>query len=247
MYDVIFISYDEPNADENFLWLQELVPNAKRVHGVEGIMNAHKAAANLAKTHFFWVVDGDNRVREDFRFDQKWESLIRMPRGTQPVGFWAAKNSVNDLVYGHGGIKLLPRRSTLALEDRGQVDITHSITEMRYYFDTVGSTTVINASAEQAWRTGFREGAKLAHAAIHGDDTAAANLEIWTTKGGDRPFGVSCISGARAGSEYVAIMHDASAHGKGDDPSPGPSDYVPNEINSYDVLKNWYKAGGPTI
>ena len=33
-YDVVFISYDEPNADENWAHLQSICPWAKRSHGV---------------------------------------------------------------------------------------------------------------------------------------------------------------------------------------------------------------------
>ena len=48
MFDVVFISYQEPNAEENWQALKQRVPVAKRVHGVKGIHNAHvKAATTL--------------------------------------------------------------------------------------------------------------------------------------------------------------------------------------------------------
>ena len=37
MYDIVFISYKEPNADEVYAKLKETYPMAKRVHGVDGI------------------------------------------------------------------------------------------------------------------------------------------------------------------------------------------------------------------
>jgi len=37
MYDIIFISYNEPNADKNWLALKSRFPMAKRVHGIKGI------------------------------------------------------------------------------------------------------------------------------------------------------------------------------------------------------------------
>ena len=40
MYDIVFISYKEPNADEVYAKLKETYPMAKRVHGVDGIHNA---------------------------------------------------------------------------------------------------------------------------------------------------------------------------------------------------------------
>ena len=49
--DFVFISYKEPNCEENFADLLNKVPWAKRVHGVKGFDNAHKAAAETARVH----------------------------------------------------------------------------------------------------------------------------------------------------------------------------------------------------
>ena len=49
MLDVIFLSYNEPFADANFEHLLQFAPHAKRVSGVKGILNAHKAAAEKWK------------------------------------------------------------------------------------------------------------------------------------------------------------------------------------------------------
>ena len=47
VYDVVFLSYDEPNAEENYQHLLSIRPKAKRVHGVKGSDAAHKACAEL--------------------------------------------------------------------------------------------------------------------------------------------------------------------------------------------------------
>ena len=65
-FDVIFISYDEPNADENFADLLNKCPWAKRSHGVHGSDAAHKAAAKLSDTERFVGVDADNIVDPEF-------------------------------------------------------------------------------------------------------------------------------------------------------------------------------------
>ena len=65
-YDIIYLSYDEPNAEKNYADLCKIVPWAKRVHGVDGSDAAHKACAKLSETDRFITVDGDNRIREDF-------------------------------------------------------------------------------------------------------------------------------------------------------------------------------------
>ena len=62
--DIIYLSYDEPNAEKNYADLLTKVPWAKRVHGVEGSDAAHKACAELSETDRFVTVDGDNTVRK---------------------------------------------------------------------------------------------------------------------------------------------------------------------------------------
>ena len=64
--DFVFISYTEPNKEENWADLKSKIPWAKRVDGVKGFDSAHKAAAEKAETDFFISVDGDNIVDESF-------------------------------------------------------------------------------------------------------------------------------------------------------------------------------------
>ena len=103
-FDIVFISYDEPNADENYADLLDKCPWAKRSHGVWGSDAAHKAAAALSETERFITVDADNRVHGDF-----FNVEINMNRiRKNDVISWAAKNQINGLVYGNGGIKCWP-------------------------------------------------------------------------------------------------------------------------------------------
>ena len=60
--DFVYISYKEPNKEENWADLLSKVPWAKRVDSVVGFDNAHKAAAEKAETDFFISVDGDNII-----------------------------------------------------------------------------------------------------------------------------------------------------------------------------------------
>ena len=90
--DVIFISYEEPNADENWLRVLEKAPHAKRVSGVTGIFEAHKAAAKLAKTDMFYVVDGDAWLVDDWDFDFQPGIFDR-----DCAYVWHSKNPINDL------------------------------------------------------------------------------------------------------------------------------------------------------
>ena len=64
--DIIFLSYDEPNCEKNYVDLVQKVPWAKRVHGVEGSDAAHKACAELSETKHFVTVDGDTIIDPKF-------------------------------------------------------------------------------------------------------------------------------------------------------------------------------------
>ena len=96
MFDIIFISYQEPNAEANWKALKERFPMAKRVHGVKGIHQAHIQAANKSFTKMFYVVDGDAEIVDDFNFDHKvseWD--------LDCVHVWRSRNPINDL-FNHG-------------------------------------------------------------------------------------------------------------------------------------------------
>ena len=68
MLDVVQISYHESFADDNFEILQMFAPHAKRIEGVKGIFAAHKAAAEIAETSHFYVIDADAVMDEEFSF-----------------------------------------------------------------------------------------------------------------------------------------------------------------------------------
>ena len=72
--DFVYISYAEPNKEENWADLKNKVPHAKRVDGVKGFDNAHKAAARLAETQFFPVTDtglGQNRLQSSTQMESQ--------------------------------------------------------------------------------------------------------------------------------------------------------------------------------
>ena len=48
--DCVYLSYDEPNKEETWVRIKNLVPWAKRVDGIKGSDAAHKAAAAATST-----------------------------------------------------------------------------------------------------------------------------------------------------------------------------------------------------
>ena len=204
--DIFFLSYSESNADDNWQWLHKRKPIAKRIHGIEGIKNAHQKIANSATTDFFFVVDGDNRVLPDFDFS----TPTHIDQNTLYV--WRARNPVNDLCYGFGGIKLYNKWLLLDNTQTTTVDIATSIAPIYSPVMIEASLTNFNATPEEAWRGAFRESAKLTLNTLkHPQDTASLQrLNVWKTKGDTEHNGHFAIKGANMGHVFALENHKNS-------------------------------------
>lgn len=193
-YDIVFISYNELNADKNYHELSKRFPRVKRLHGVKGIHNAHIEAAKLCSTDYFWVVDGDAEIVPEFNFD-----YVVPFYDTLKVRVWRAKNPVNGLVYGYGGVKLLPRIATVRMRT-DKPDMTTSICNQYEPIFVVSNITRFNTDPFNTWRSAYRECTKLASEVIAGQVSSEtqARLEVWCTTGDDK----YAIDGANLGREY---------------------------------------------
>jgi hypothetical protein len=219
MYDIVFISYQEPNADENFAALKERFPTVKRVHGVKGIHQAHIAGAKLCFTKMFWIVDGDAQILDNFDFSYKvdrWDLDV--------VHVWRCKNPINDLIYGYGGIKLFPRQATIDM-DLSKPDMTTSISNKFKAVQELANITAFNTGEFETWKSAFRECCKLSSKVIdrQKDKETEDRLDIWCTVGADRMYGKYAIAGAKLGREYGEKYKDS------------PQDL--RRINDFDWLK----------
>ena len=193
MYDIIFISYNEPDADDNFASLKERFPLAKRIHGITGIHNAHIAAAKKSITKMFWVVDADAVILNDFNFDYvvpDWD--------LETVHVWRSLNPVNSLTYGYGGVKLLPKKLTMSL-DPTTIDMTTSISKSFKVIDSVSNITAFNTDPFSTWRSAFRECCKLA---VTNNEESIARLNTWCIPHETAQYGFYAYIGALAGKEY---------------------------------------------
>jgi hypothetical protein len=197
-FDVVFISYQEPNAEANWQKLLELVPTAMRVKDVKGIFAAHQRAAQLAATDMFYVVDGDAELLDSWKFD-----YIPPKLDYTTVHVWASINPINDLEYGYGAVKLLPRAQVLTAEAH-YVDLTASLGPM-LYIPQVSNITAFNTDPFNTWRSAFRECAKLAsslHVNAYSTAETLERLRIWTTVGVNRPYGSYALHGANLGKQH---------------------------------------------
>ncbi len=198
MFDIIFVSFNEPNANGNYELLKKRFPLAKRVDGVKGIHQAHIAAAKKSFTNMFWVVDGDAQILETFNFN------YAVPKDQLDyVHVWRSRNPINGLEYGYGGVKLLPKKLTLQM-NTNTLDMTTSISRNFIAIPEVSNITEFNTDPFSTWRSAFRECVKLSSKSIERQNHQETmdRLTAWLTYYPDKPFAKEAAEGALAGREY---------------------------------------------
>lgn len=233
-FDIFYISFDEPQKEEHWAKLLELAPWAQRVDGVKGFDSAHKRCAELSTTDRFITVDGDNIVYSEF-FDLE----ITIPDRFKDAQLsWGARNSINGLVYGNGGVKLWTKEFVLnmrthenANRDEEKVDFCWDAQYIQ--LNNTYSDTCPDGSPFQAFRAGFREGVKMTLdrgariedavlKSIH--EKNLKRLLIWATIGADVPNGLWAIYGTRLGLYRANIEKDFDIA----------------QISDYDWFKNYF-------
>ena len=216
--DCIFLSYDEPQKEEFWVKVKNMVPWAQRVDGVKGSDAAHKAAAAASTTDRFVLIDADNLPYPEF-FNQtlifpdaEWE---------QAVFRWRARNHINGLMYGNGGISCWTKdfvnnmRTHEATDGSAETQVEFCFDPRYWPMHDCYSTTFPNHTNFQAWRAGFREGVKMClnrgvqptvsefKERVHSRNLD--HLTIWHNVGRDVPNGVWAIAGARQGT-YMTML-----------------------------------------
>ena len=205
-YDRVFISYNEPNAEENFIAILSKFPGTLRVDKVTGIHNAHIEAAKLCDTDMFWVIDGDAQLVDNFDF-----SYVPALHETDIVHVWESVNPINQLTYGYGGVKLLPRKLTLSM-DVNSTDMTTSISSKFKAMPVLSNVTAFNTDPYSTWRSAFRECVKLSSKIINGQVSAETEhrLNTWCTTGEDTVYGKYAIAGAISGKHFGELHKNNS-------------------------------------
>lgn len=211
---VVFLSYDEPNADENFRHLKKFHPKEEmvlRVHGVKGFDAAHKACAKLANSDRFFTVDADCVVDAAI-----WKRSLEITSDISRATFsWSSRNIVNGLVYGNGGIKLWysdyvknmrSHEAANKSDNKNNIDFCWDFDNYKQMNNTYG-VVMNNATPYQAFRAGFREGIKMGLDQGHKVDPDEFKFKmypgnyarwlVWMTVGRDVENGAWAIYGAR--------------------------------------------------
>jgi hypothetical protein len=187
------------------------------VDGVTGSDAAHKAAAMASTTDRFVLIDGDNTPDAEF-FNQQ---LVLDNTNRDCVFRWRARNNINGLMYGNGGISCWTKEFALNMRTHEASDGSDETAvefcfHPRYWaMHDCYSTTYINATDFQAWRAGFREGVKMCldrgrRPSLSEFKTRMAqrnldNLTIWHNIGQDIENGAWAIAGSRQGT-YMTML-----------------------------------------
>ena len=241
--DCIYLSYDEPEREKFWVKIKNMIPWAKRVGGIKGSDAAHKAAAAASDTERFILIDGDNLPDEKF-----FNLTLELPNEEweQAVFRWRARNHINGLMYGNGGISSWTRTFVNNMRTHEHTDGSDE-TAVEFCFDPLYwamhdcySTTYPNQSPFQAWRAGFREGVKMCldrgrrpSLSEFRDRVHKRNLDhltIWHNVGSDVDQGLWAMAGARQGT-YMTMLTEW--------------DY--REVQDFDALsKIWNAQGDPT-
>jgi len=216
--DCIFLTYDEPKKEEFWIKIQNMVPWARRVDGVKGSDAAHKAAADASDTDRFVLIDGDNLPDPEF-----FNLQLKLDTTNRDCVFrWKARNIINGLQYGNGGMSCWTKDFVRNMKTHEASDgLAANDVEFCFYpnywsMNDCYSATYPNATPFQAWRAGFREGVKMCL-----DRGARPNIEqfkdrivsrnydnlcIWQTVGADVENGFWAIYGARLGTQLTMLQ-----------------------------------------
>jgi len=216
--DCVFLSFDEPQKEEFWLRIKNMVPWAVRVDGVKGSDAAHKAAADASTTDRFILIDGDNLPDLDFfnlTLDLSDEQV------NKAVFRWRARNEINGLMYGNGGISCWTKdfiynmKTHEASEGSDDTDVEFCFDPLYWAMHDCYSVTYPNGGEFHAWRAGFREGVKMClnkgskpTIAEFKDSVHRRNMDhlsIWHNIGMDAEYGNYAILGARMGTQKTML------------------------------------------
>jgi hypothetical protein len=223
--DCIYLSYDEPQKEEFWVKIQNMIPWARRVDGVKGSDAAHKAAAEESDTERFILIDGDNLP--DFNFFNLTLDFTNKDESYQHAQYrWKARNVINGLQYGNGGLSSWTKTyvKNMKTHENSGGNVTTTIDFCLDYLNgsywsmyDCYSTTYPNYTPFQAWRAGFREGVKMCLVSGQKPDVDLFkknvatrnlnNLTIWHNVGMDVENGQWAIYGARLGT-YLTMLTD---------------------------------------
>ena len=195
--DIVFISYDEPQAQENWQLLSNKFPRAHHVAGVSGMEKALIAAARVSTTPWYFAVFAKTELADTFNFSFV-PNYMQQPKHY----IFDCKNMVNGLTYGHMGVVLYNVRYILLDKQYEDLDLDYTLSFPHEVVPELSCLGKFDSTAYHTWRTAFRECAKLClYESREPSVETQYRLQIWQSKA-QGPHAEWCLKGAKDGVEF---------------------------------------------
>ena len=151
--DIVFISYDEPSAEQRYNKLKERFPRAKWCKGIPGQTLAYITAASMSDTDYFFAVFPKNELVDDFDFSFQPDRL------RNPCHYiFDCYIPIIDLRYGWGGV-ILYNKDLVYKTTKPDLDFTMS--QAHHSVPLLSAISNCNETPLLAYRSSFREVIKL--------------------------------------------------------------------------------------
>ena len=195
--DIVFISYDEKNADLNYDIIKKRFPRTKRLHGIKGMENALLKGAEISETDYYFAVFAKTKLHEDFDFSFLPDRL----KGDTHYIF-NCKNVVNGLEYGHMGIILYNCKLIKENYNYDNLGLDYTTSHRHDVVPIVSCYGEFNTSPFETWRAAFRETIKLAQIMDNNPTVETEyRLKTWCNFA-EGDFADYCTTGANHGVEF---------------------------------------------
>jgi len=196
--DIVYISYDEPDAEKNYKLLLDLakdLPNrVTRVHGIAGMENALKAAAEASTTPWVYNVFAKTELDKNFKFNFV-PDYLQSPKHY----IFNCKNSSNGLVYGHMGVIMYNCNMVINAPSYEELGLDYTVSFPVEVVPELSCYGNFATTPYHAWRTAFRECAKLSYFnSIENNLENLHRLDVWTSHA-EGPFAEWVLNGAKDG------------------------------------------------
>jgi len=150
-----FLNFDDPNVEENYRRSKEKIKDLQKISTNKTIKQSHHLCASMSFTDQFMVLDADCYFLDSFNL---YTDIYNEVKDQEKVYIFRAKNPVNDLEYGHGGIKIFQKKY---FNEESTVDFSTSFKDRIVSVKKTLNEHRFNSSPFHAWRTAFRECVKL--------------------------------------------------------------------------------------
>jgi len=151
--DIVFISYDEPSAEQRYQKLKAKFPRAKWCKGVQGQTLAYITAASMSETDYFFAVFPKNELADEFDFS------FQPDRMKNPCHYiFDCYIPVIDCRYGWGGV-ILYNKDLVLKTTKPNLDFTMS--QAHTSVPMLSAISNCNETPLLAYRSAYREVIKL--------------------------------------------------------------------------------------